>query len=57
MNILKVLYKDQGGQTFFEILLALAIVSLPIAVVMSGLGSALADVAKDLKDSVGQVGN
>jgi hypothetical protein len=57
MKILKMLHSDQGGQTFFEILLALAIVSLPIAVVMGGLGDALADVAKDLKNKVGQVGN
>lgn len=57
MKILKKLYKDQSGQTFFEILLALVIVSIPVAFYMSGLGEAMGNVLQNLTIQVGKVGN
>ena len=57
MKILNKLYGDQSGQTFFEILLALVIVSIPVAVYMSGLGEAMGSVLQNLTTQVGKVGN
>ncbi|MFZ5643870.1 MAG: hypothetical protein ACOY46_09800 [Bacillota bacterium] len=57
MKILKKLYENQSGQTFFEILLALVIISIPVAVYMSGLGEAMGSVLQNLTAQVGKVGS